>query len=166
MCLFTGYHIVSLMINFYFLRMTQKPWARHPYSDKVDFIARIDSYIYMIMGVLMYAFPDKVMLDLTDEMNEIYTALGRSCAALILSFSLQSYGLSEFLFLGDKKNFMKARMVGSLIKTIVIIHASLYWKIFSLKSFLILFVLNAGYNLLVAYGYFITPKEPKEKSSD
>lgn len=146
--------------------MAHKPWGRHPYSDKVDFIARIDSFIYMIVGVLVYAFPDKVMLDLTDEMNEIYTALCRSCAALILSYSLQSYSLSEFLFIGDKKNFMKARMIGSLVKALVIIHASLYWKFFSLKSFLILFILNAGYNLLVVYGYYITPKEPKEKSSD
>ncbi|RNA44806.1 hypothetical protein BpHYR1_032466 [Brachionus plicatilis] len=165
LCLFTGYHLVSLVINLHFLRIGDKPWGRHPYTDKVDAIARIDSFIYLIAGVFVYAFPEKAMLDLT-EMNESYTALGRSCAAILLSLSLESYCLSEFLFLGDKKKFMHARMVGSLVKALVIVHANLYWKILSLNSFLVLFTINAAYNLVVVYGFLVTPKEPKQKSSD
>lgn len=160
--MFTGYHIVNLLINLYFLRIEDKAWARHPYSDRVDVIARIDSLLYFIAGVLVYAFPEKVMLDLSEK-NETYTALCRSCAALILSLGFESYCLSEFLFLGDKKNFMQARVLGSLAKAFVIVHASLYWNIFSLKSFLLFFIANAVYTLVVVYGYTVTPNHPKQK---
>ncbi|CAF0956734.1 unnamed protein product [Brachionus calyciflorus] len=157
-CLLTPIFITTLAINVYFLLKTNKPWGRHPYTDTVNCIARIDTFVFLITGIIMYAFPKLSMRDLVIP-NESYTSLCRASGAILLSLSLESYCLSEFLFLRDKKQFMLARLVGGLLKTLVINYGFIWLSIFSVQTFLMFFTICTSYNLIVLYGYLITPKE-------
>lgn len=158
-CLFTSIYITDLLINACFLCNTKKPWARHPYHDRVNYIARIDTYIFLIAGIIMYAFPDGAMRDL-NKSNESYRSLCRACGAILLSLSCESYCMSEFMFIRDKKNFMFSRLTGSAFKTLLLFYAYYWLSLFSFETFMIFLTLNASYNLLVLYGYLITPKSP------
>ena len=114
-CLFTSYYVTSFLINAYYLHQTKKPWGRHPYDDKINYIARLDTYFFLITGIVMYAFPERCMKELKDSPNESYKSLFRASGAILLSLSLQSYSLAEFLFLRDKKNFMLSRFLVILL---------------------------------------------------
>ncbi|CAF1072104.1 unnamed protein product [Brachionus calyciflorus] len=165
-CLLTPIFITNLAINVYYLLKTNKPWGRHPYTDTVNCIARIDTFVFLITGIIMYAFP-KSMCDLAflndenkNDLNDSYKSLCRASGAILLSLSLESYCLSEFLFLRDKKQFMLARLVGGLLKTLILSYDFIWLSKFSVQAFLMFFTICTSYNLIVLYGYLITPKEP------
>lgn len=113
MCLSGVFTLTCLLANLYFLQKTSKPWGRHPFQDKVNQIAKIETYILLLSGIIMYSFPDFAILNL-EQTNESYQSICRSCGALMASMAFESFCMSEFSFLKDKKMFMASRFCVSV----------------------------------------------------
>lgn len=117
LCFVTSQSLAHLAISVYFLSRTPKPSGQNPFKDLANSIGKLDFYICFVSGAYVYAFPDRVNLALAGATaavtNESYRSLTRSCGALILAISLQSFCMSEFKFIRDKKSFFLARLLVS-----------------------------------------------------
>lgn len=100
----------NVLINAYFICVGKKPWGRHPYEDRVNHVAKIEAYFLLTIGLVMLAFPDRSMVVYLNNSNESYRSLFRSCGALVLSLAFESYCMSEYIYLKDKKQFMLSRL--------------------------------------------------------
>ena len=101
---------------------------------------------------------------------------------MLFSVSFESFCLSEFLHLDDKKRFMLGRLVvslstwkkliidslskiicikpqqGSLLELAVILLGYFYYNLFTAYPALAIYLfINMSYNVLVVFGYFVTP---------
>jgi hypothetical protein len=80
--------------------------------DRVNMIAKIESFLILSVGLVMYAFPEKSMLGLTNP-DESHRSLCRTAGALVFSCSYESFCVSEFAWKIDKKQLMLSRFVVS-----------------------------------------------------
>lgn len=168
LCLFTSFAIFQLLINIYFLIVTKKPSGQNPFRDCANSICKLEFYLLLTIGLVMYSFPDRVssILGAPKGPNESYRCLTRVTAALIVSVSIESFCMSEFIFLKDKKNYMLSRVLGGLSRLALFIAGHYYFHLYSIQVMTVLLVANTVYNLLMFYGYFITPGEPLHQKSN
>lgn len=165
LCLVTSFAIANLIVSGYFLIVTKKPSGQNPFRDGVNSIAKVEFYLLLVSGLVMYAFPDKSAsrLGAIDEPNESNRCLTRFVGAFTISFSIESFCVSEFIYLKDKKNFMLSRLYGSLMELTLFLSGYYYFHIYSFEVLTQMLVLNTIYNVCVFYGYIITPQEPHQK---
>jgi hypothetical protein len=109
--------IANLIVSGYFLIVSKKPSGQNPFRDGVNSIAKLEFYLLLISGLVMYSFPDRsaARLGALGYPNESYRCLTRYVGAFTVSFSIESFCLSDFIFLKDKKNFMLSRFYVSVV---------------------------------------------------
>jgi len=161
LCIVTSFALSHLIINIYFLWRTPKPSGQNPFKDLANSIGKIDFYILLVCGAYVYAFPDRVNLALggSSTLNESYRSLTRSCGAFFIGTSLESFCMSEFKFIRDKKSFFLARLLASLIELSVFFSGFFCFQIYSIETFAYLAISTAAYKLFLLYGYLKTPQE-------
>jgi len=156
LCSSGSFALFSLLISVYFYLNTPRPRSSNQFADKVNNIAKLESFIVLMAGLLMFAFPDLAMLGLKNS-NETYRSLCRTSGILLFSLSFESFTISDFIYLKDKKTFMLTRLIGSLIELGVILAGHYHFKVFAMvPETAILILINMTYNLIVFYGYVIT----------
>lgn len=157
LCFSAGNVMTDFIVNVYFLVQSKKPKSHNQFPDKVNHIAKVEFGMLLTAGLIMYAFPDQAMFFIKNP-NGIHRSLTRVCGAMLFSLSFESFCLSEFLHLDDKKRFMLGRLVGSLLELAVILLGYYYYKVFDTYPALAIYLfINMSYNLLVVVGYFVTP---------
>ena len=115
LCLSVSFYTVWLVISGYFFLTTVKFRNYELSHDFVNTIAKIESFLILSVGIVMYAFPEKSLLGLTNA-NESHRSLCRTAGALVFSCSYESFCVSEFAWKSDKKQFMLSRFIVSLFK--------------------------------------------------
>lgn len=156
LCSSGSFALFSMLISVYFYLTTKRPRSSNQFADRVNNIAKLESFIVLIAGLVMFAFPDLAMLGLKNS-NETYRSLCRTSGILLFSFSFESFSISDFVYLKDKKTFMLTRLIGSLIELGVILAGQYYFKVFKMMPETALLIsINMTYNLIVLYGYAIT----------
>lgn len=126
LCFSTSYCIFQLIISIYFLAVTKKPRGFDHFQDPVNHIAKVECYMLLSAGLIMFAFPEQAMIGLTG-VNESHKSLCRTCGAILFSLSFESFCLSEFVWIKDKKTFMLSRLVVSIFDYIFFIDRANFW---------------------------------------
>jgi hypothetical protein len=103
-----------MVISGYFFVTGVKNRSLELSHDRVNLIAKIESFLILCVGLVMYAFPEKSMLGLTSP-DESHRSICRTAGALVFSVSYESFCVSEFAWKVDKRNFMLSRFFVSLI---------------------------------------------------
>jgi hypothetical protein len=86
--------------------------------------------------------------------NEGHRMLARCCGALLFSLSIESFTMPSFLFEVDKTNFLKGRLLGSLLELVVIFLGYFHFKVITtMLSLGIYLFVNITYNILIIYGW-------------
>lgn len=156
LCSSGSFALFSLLISGYFYVSTKKPRSSNRFADRVNSIAKLESFMVLTAGLTMFAFPDLAMVGLKGP-NETYRSLCRTCGILLFSFSFESFAIADFIYLKDKKTFMLTRLIGSVLELAVILAGHYYFKVFPLvPEAAILIAVNMAYNFLVFYGHFVT----------
>ena len=90
----------------------------------------------------------------------------RTIGALIFSLSYETYSLSGFIYIRDKKSLMLSRVLGALGLLGAILLGHYQFKAFAaLPALAVLASVVGVYFLLVAYGYLITGNKVAAKNN-
>lgn len=157
LCFSTGNMIFDILVNTYFLIKTKKPKSQNQFPDTVNHIAKIEAFMLLSAGLILYAFPDQALFFVRGR-NDLHRSLARVSGAILFSMNFESFCLSEFLHLDDKKQFMLGRLVGSLVELLVIVLGIYHYQVLNNQAILVFLFINMSYNLLVIVGYLITPR--------
>ena len=119
LCSATSFYAVCLLINAYYLSKISKTKSGFG-QDPVNCVAKLEAYMLLGAGLLMYSSPHKAMIGLTN-INDVHRDLCRTCGILLFSLCFESFFLTDFVMINDKKQFMLSRLIVSWKKN---------WKIF------------------------------------
>ncbi len=156
LCSSGSFALFNLLISAYFYLNSKRPRNTNQFNDKVNNVAKLESFMVLTAGLVMFAFPDFAMIGLKGS-NESYRSLCRTCGILLFSFSFESFSVADFIYLKDKKTFMLTRLIGSLLELAVVFSGYYCFKVVPLVPAAVIYVaINMSYNLLVFYGYVIT----------
>lgn len=164
LCFVTSFAFVNLFINAYFLSRSIKP--NGVLEDHANQIAKLDFFLLFACGIFIYAFPDHFCIGLRVS-NESYRSMARSIGAIVTSAAFQSFFVSDFIFVSDKKTFLLVRLIGNFLELVVILSGHYWFNVLSIMPSFCWFVsLNLVYTALILYGYLVTPTgEQKEKTN-
>ena len=163
LCFVTSFAMVVLGINAYFLTKIKKPSGI--LEDRVNHVAKLDFYLFFACGIFIYAFPDHFCIGLSLS-NESYRSLARAVGANVIAASFQSFFVSDFIFVNDKRTFMLSRLIGNQVELVVIFVGYYCLHALSKAPGLCWFVsLNVVYSLLVFYGFTTSNSNQKAKAN-
>lgn len=163
LCFVTSFAMVVLGINAYFLTKIKKPSGI--LEDRVNHVAKLDFYLFFACGIFIYAFPDHFCIGLSSS-NESYRSLARAVGANVIAASFQSFFVSDFIFVNDKRTFMLSRLIGNQVELVVIFVGYYCLHALSKAPGLCWFVsLNVVYSLLVFYGFTTSNSNQKAKAN-
>lgn len=159
LCQSVSFSFFLILINAYFLTKCKKPRGFDNFDqDKANYIAKIESFMILTVGLIMFSSPEKAMIGISG-LNHVHKSLCRLCGIWLLTRSFESFCVSDYVYSSDKKNFMLSRLLGSLFEMIVVLLGFYYYKSFGQVAFCIYMTINMSYNSLVLYGYLVTPKD-------
>lgn len=167
LCLKTSMVLTSVLINAYFLSKTPKPSGQNPFVDFANSIGKLDFYILFVYGIYLYAFPDNFNQGLAENVkgyvaNDSYRSLTRTFGAFVVSNSIESFCLSEFKFIRDKKRLLFARFLAALVEFGAFYAGHAFFHIYSFETMRIWLAINVVYNLIIFFGFIMTPREHKK----
>ena len=64
LCSSGSFALFSLLISAYFYANTKRPRSTNQFQDRVNNVARLESFIVLTAGLIMFAFPDFAMVNL------------------------------------------------------------------------------------------------------
>ena len=92
--------------------------------------------------------------------------LARCCGALLFSLSIESFTMPSFLFEVDKTNFLKGRLLGSLLELVVILLGYFHYQVITTKTSLGIYLfVNISYNALIIFGWISCSLKVKDLKS-
>jgi len=143
-----------MLISGYYYMITKKPRNSSPFHDFVNHVAKYESFLLIISGIAMLAYPDRFLFELASPAKDSHRMIVRMAAAIIMSLSFESQNVSEFTYLKDKKTFMLARLIGGSLELVAIFCGVYYFKVISSNKVIAgLLSCNMFYNLVVTVGY-------------
>jgi len=113
LCSSGSFALFSMLISGYYYMITKKPRNSSPFHDFVNHVAKYESFLLIISGIAMLAYPDRFLFELASPAKDSHRMIVRMAAAIIMSLSFESQNVSEFTYLKDKKTFMLARLIVS-----------------------------------------------------
>lgn len=112
--MFTSAAFVHLICNAYMLYKTPRPtYSRNSDCAKADMTSKIEFYVLILTGIVLYAFPDNVNFALFDYQalnNEAYRSLTRSAGAFTIAMSIASMHVFMFKYAKDRRRFFHSRI--------------------------------------------------------
>ena len=103
-----------MIISGYMFTVTAKARCSSPFHDLVNHVAKLESLLLIVVGLVLYAYPDVILVKLgLATQDAAHTMLIRMCGAILFSMSFESQNVSEFIYLKDKKTFMLSRILVS-----------------------------------------------------
>lgn len=164
LCTSASYSGVCALICIYFIANCKRTRGfDHFDQDKANYIAKIESFMIFTAGLVMYASPQKAMIGLSNP-NHVHLSLCRLCGILLFTRSFESFCVSDYVWIRDKKNFMASRLIGSLGEMAIVLLGFYQYKVIGQTAFCVYMTVNMGYNSLVLYGYLVTPAEIRVKN--
>ncbi len=101
----------------YFLMQTTHNRSQfHFRLFQVNRIAKLDFFVMMVAGLVMYAYPATVLVNFgIANSHEGHQTLARISGIIVFAWSIQSFCCPSFLFEKDKKTFFEVRLCVSLL---------------------------------------------------
>lgn len=163
LCFVGSFYLFNLAITIYFLGRIKRPRGSNPFEELANQVAKIESYILLIQGLAIYA--QLPLFSLTHNSRNYYsasTSFSRVTGAFILSSGFESFCLKEFIYLRDKRTFMKSRTLASFIHLAFLVsHLANTGFYTGLNIHLTLVVARLA---TVAYGFIHTPNDPLQQN--
>jgi hypothetical protein len=166
LCTFGSACIFKALINGYFYLQNCKPRTHSTFNDCINFYVRVETFKSFVYGLVFFALPELVVYSAKQvsatnlAANETHKALYRYIGIAMFSMGLQAQGVTEFMYLKDKKTFILSRLIHGLITMQAVLVGYYYYNSVSIGRVLMFIASYVMYNAFLAVGYFSAKMAP------
>lgn len=163
LCTVTSFSIAILVCVVWFLSregVVVKP--RGILEDRANTYAKIDFLVMIFVGIFLYAFPEvmsRTNVARVGTWNESKASLVRLWGAFTIGTAFESFFVSEFIYLKDKRSFLLSRFYLILAEICVAVCIGFYsLQVHSIKTIGDVIVSLGLVSMALLYAYVKTPE--------
>lgn len=152
LCTYGAVNLVGFFVNGYYYITTCKARTHSTFNDTINYFARFESIKGFIYGLMFFSMPQLVLLSTAGKSHVIFA---RIIGMFMVQMALQAHGVSDFMYLADKKTFILSRLIGGFLTMQALVIGYVYYSS-SIVSTERLAMMLAGflvYSCGMFYGY-------------
>lgn len=112
LCTFGSANIALFITSCYLYVKNFKTRAHSTFNDTINYFAKLEALKHLLYGLLFFALPELVVLS---KGGNTHKMLCRVIGTIMFSIGIQAHGVSDFMYLNDKKKFILSRLIGGFI---------------------------------------------------
>lgn len=148
--------IITICMLYFLMNTTHKRSQFHFRLFQVNRIAKLDFFLMMIAGLVMYAYPAQMLSVFgLPQSHEGHQMLTRFSGIIVFSWSIQSFCCPSFLYEKDKKTFFQARLCQWFLEMLTFFYGYSCLKAFSLTALYGMLAGNLVWGAYLIYGYYL-----------
>lgn len=148
--------VITLFMLYFLMNTTHKRSQFHFRLFQVNRIAKIDYFLMMVAGLVMYAYPSTCLRFFgVPNSHEGHQLLTRFNGIIVFAWSIQSFCCPSFLFEKDKKTFFQVRLCQWFLELVCFFYGYSCLKAFSLNALYGMVAVNLVWGAYLLYGYYL-----------
>lgn len=157
LCYSTSSSICIAVYMLYFLMQTNHKRSQfHFRLFQVNRIAKLDFFVMMVAGLVMYAYPATMLANFgIPNSHQGHHTLIRISGIIVFAWSIQSFCCPSFLFEKDKKTFFEIRLCQWFLELVTFFYGYGCLKAFNVNALYVMIVGNLVWGAYLVYGYYL-----------
>lgn len=152
LCTYGAVNLVGFLVNGYYYFTTCKGRTHSTFNDTINYFAKLESIKGFIYGLMFFSLPQLVLLSTAGKSHVIFA---RIIGMFMVQMALQAHGVSDFMYLADKKTFILSRLIGGFLTMQALVVGYVYYSssIVSVERLAMILGGFLVYSAVLGYGY-------------
>lgn len=147
---FGSHAFTCLLISGYFYIGECRPRNHSTFNDTINYYTKLECLKGLFYGLAFFGLPNLVLMGTGNESHRMLCQLIGAC---LVSMSFQAYGVSDFMYLKDKKTFILSRLISGVITLQSILVGFYYYKAVTQYRIVMVIASYSVYSAVLFVGY-------------